>query len=74
MNARCELKIYSRPLLGNENAHFLARSEQPRCVRRPHRADNLTGGNAKVLFHMHNNITSLTCAEVNYHLVTQKCK
>lgn len=34
----------------------------------------LTAGEGEVLFHMCNNITSLTCAEVNYHLVTQKCK
>lgn len=34
----------------------------------------LTAGGGEVLFHMRNNITSLTCAAVNYHLVTQKCK
>lgn len=34
----------------------------------------LTAGEGEVLFHMCNNITSLTCAEVNYRLVTQKCK
>lgn len=44
------------------------------CAFRHADVTALMAGEGEVIFHVRNNITSLTCAEVNYHLVTQKCK